>query len=94
MCTPIEACVAPGPRVTKRDAGATSEFADSFRHVGGSGFVPADDGLNAFGLVMQRVEYGKKTLARYGENAFDAVRQQGIDQKTRTSGGGGCRNGG
>ena len=81
-----------GPARDDCHAGSTGELADCFGHIGRGSFVPADDGLDAFGLIVQRVEYGKKTLAGNTEHTFDTMRQQGIDYKSRTSGGGGSGN--
>jgi hypothetical protein len=76
----------------ERDAWAPGQLADGFSHIGRGSFVPAHDGLDTLGLIMQRVEHGKKTLTGNAENTFDTMRQQGIDYKARTSGGGGSGN--
>jgi hypothetical protein len=43
---------------------------------------------------VQRIQHGKKTLARHTENTLDTVREQSIDDETRASGlsGGGTGN--
>ena len=71
------------PACDERDAWTPRQFADRFRHVRCRGFVAADDGLDLFGLVVQRIQHGEKALAGHAENTFDSVREQGIDDETR-----------
>ena len=69
-----------------RNTRAAGQFADRFGHIRGGRFVTAHDGLDAFGLIVQRIQHSEKTLAGYTENTFDTMGEQGIDNETRASG--------
>ncbi len=76
-----------GPARGERDAGPAGQLADGFRHVRGRGFVPADDGADAFGFVGEGIKHGEEALAGHAEHALDVIREQGVDEQARAGGG-------
>ena len=67
VCTPMEALVAPGPRVTKQMPGPAGELAVRLGHEGRSAFLPVDDEADAVAQGMEAVEHGQKAFARHAE---------------------------
>ena len=50
-------------------------------HISDAALLPADDGLD-FGRIVQRVEHGKKALARNGEDAVAALDDKLVNKNT------------
>ena len=70
-----------------RDAGTTcheahtgppGQLADRLCHIRGGRFMTTDDGLNALGLVVKRIEYGKKTFTGHAEDPIHPVMPQRV----------------
>ena len=78
MWTPTDACVAPGPRVTRQIPGPSRELPERLGHVGRAGLVPARD--VADGAVDQAVEDVDVALPGNAEREVDAVERQLVDE--------------
>ena len=87
VCTPIDAWVAPGPRVTKQDAGRPGEFCRGLRHVGRARLVAADDETDRVPPLVETVEHRQVTLARHAEREVHAVADQRIDNELAAASG-------
>ena len=83
MCTPIEALVAPGPRVTKQMPGLAGELAVSLRHVRRAAVLPGHGQLDRVARIMERVEHREIALAGYAESVLDTVHLERVDQNLR-----------
>jgi hypothetical protein len=57
----------------ERDTWSAGQFADGFGHVGGGGFVAADDCFDAAGFVVEGIEDGEEAFAGYAEHTLDTV---------------------
>ena len=78
MWMPGEALVAPGPRVTKADAGAAGGLADRLRHHRRAALLPADRERDL--AIVKGVERREVALARHAEHMLHAVGDQLVDQ--------------
>ena len=81
VCTPTEACVAPGPRVTKQSARPVGELAVGLGHVGRARLVAADDELQLVAHVVEAVEHREEALARHREREVGAVDHELVDEE-------------
>ena len=80
MWTPVAACVAPGPRVTKQSAGAAGELAVGVGGVGGRALVAAVDDAERVAVLVEPVEQREVGLAGHAERELGAVRDEPVRQ--------------
>ncbi len=77
---PTAAFDAPGPRVTKRDAGPAGQLAVRLGHVRRAAFLPADDQPQPIARVVQGVEHRQIALAGNAKGQVDALGKKVGDQ--------------
>ncbi len=91
VCTPIEALVAPGPRVTKHTPGRPGQLAVRLGHEGGPAFLAIDDEADLVAVRVKAVEHGEVAFARHAERVGRALGHQAFDEEmTRDLGVGDC----
>jgi hypothetical protein len=68
-----------GPARDEGDAGPPGHRAVGAGHEADAAFLPADHQID-LGRVVQRVEHGEEALARHGEDAVAALRDEIVDE--------------
>ncbi len=81
MCTPVEACVAPGPRVTMQTPGRPGQLAVGVRGVGRRRLVAAGDHAQAVAVRVEAVEQRQVALARHAERELDVVQRELVGEQ-------------
>ncbi len=92
VCTPIDALVAPGPRVTKATPGWPVSLAYASAMKVDPDSCRLTTSLIMSRAVVQRVKHGKIAFARHAEGVIDALDQQLINEQAG-AGAGGCISG-